>query len=230
MLKRSKKVNIKKEKSLISYINPKSMISEQYRTIRTNIQFSSLEKAYRTLIITSPGFGEGKTTTTANLGVVMAQQGKKILIVDADLRKPMMHFIFKTENTTGLTNVLIQQTSLQEAIRKTKIEKLDILPSGPIPPNPAELLSSVSMKELMEQALEEYDVILFDSPPVNAVADTQILSNSGDGVVLVVNSGKTKRDSGIKALESLNSAKAKLLGVVLNNKQRKGNQHYYYGR
>ncbi|WP_144554607.1 CpsD/CapB family tyrosine-protein kinase [Bacillus sp. X1(2014)] len=229
MLKRSKKVNIKKEKSLISYINPKSMISEQYRTIRTNIQFSSLEKAYRTLIITSPGFGEGKTTTTANLGVVMAQQGKKILIVDADLRKPMMHFIFKTENTTGLTNVLIQQTSLQEAIRKTKIEKLDILPSGPIPPNPAELLSSVSMKELMEQALEEYDVILFDSPPVNAVADTQILSNSGDGVVLVVNSGKTKRDSGIKALESLNSAKAKLLGVVLNNKKRKGNQHYYYG-
>ncbi len=205
------------------------MISEQYRTIRTNIQFSSLEKAYRTLIITSPGFGEGKTTTTANLGVVMAQQGKKILIVDADLRKPMMHFIFKTENTTGLTNVLIQQTSLQEAIRKTKIEKLDILPSGPIPPNPAELLSSVSMKELMEQALEEYDVILFDSPPVNAVADTQILSNSGDGVVLVVNSGKTKRDSGIKALESLNSAKAKLLGVVLNNKKRKGNQHYYYG-
>jgi protein-tyrosine kinase len=229
MLKRSKRVNIKREISLISYINPKSMISEQYRTIRTNIQFSSIEKAYRTLIITSAGFGEGKTTTTANLGVVMAQQGKKILIVDADLRKPMMHFIFKTENTTGLTNVLIQQTLLQEAIRKTEIEKLDILPSGPIPPNPADLLSSDSMKELMEQALKEYDVILFDSPPVNAVADTQILSNLGDGVVLVVNSGKTKMDTGLNALESLISAKAKLLGVVLN-KKRKGDQYYYYGR
>ncbi|MBI0577487.1 CpsD/CapB family tyrosine-protein kinase [Neobacillus cucumis] len=225
MLKRSK-VNIKKEKSLISYINPKSMISEQYRTIRTNIQFSSIEKAYRTLIITSPGFGEGKTTTTANLGIVMAQQGKKILIVDANLRKPNMHFIFKTENTIGLTNFLVKQTLLQETIRKTKIEKLDLLPSGPIPPNPVELLSSDSMKELMEMALEEYDVILFDSPPVNAVADAQILSNSCDGVVLVVNSGKTKKETGIKALESLKSAKAKLLGVVLNNKKRKGDLYY----
>ncbi|MFB5283667.1 CpsD/CapB family tyrosine-protein kinase [Peribacillus sp. Hz7] len=219
MFKRSEKVNVKKEISLISYINPKSIISEQYRTIQTNIQFSTIEKVYRTLIITSPGLGEGKTTITANLGVVMAQQGKKILIVDADLRNPIIHYIFKTENMTGLTNVLIQQTSLQEAIRKTEIEKLDILPSGPISSNPAELLSSDAMKELMEQALEEYDVILFDSPPVNSVAEAQILSNLGDGVVLVVNSGKTKKETGIKALESLKSAKAKLLGVVLNNKK-----------
>ncbi|ULT56213.1 CpsD/CapB family tyrosine-protein kinase [Neobacillus drentensis] len=229
MHKRNKKVNIKREKSLISFINPKSIISEQYRTIRTNIQFSSIDRAYRTIIITSAGFGEGKTTTTANLGVVMAQQGKKILIVDADLRKPMMHYTFKTENTIGLTNVLIQQTLLQEAIRKTDIEKLDILPSGPIPPNPAELLSSDAMKELMELALIEYDLVLFDSPPVNAVADTQILSNLGDGVVLVVNSGKTKKDTGTKALESLNSANAKLLGIVLNNKKQKGDQYYYNG-
>ncbi|WP_035446288.1 CpsD/CapB family tyrosine-protein kinase [Bacillus sp. UNC41MFS5] len=219
MLKRSKKEKLRRDTSLISYINTTSMVSEQYRTIRTNIQFSSIEKTYRTLIITSPGFGEGKTTTTANLGVVMAQQGKKILIVDADLRNPMMHIIFNTQNTKGLTNVLIQQTSLQEAIRKTGIENLDILPRGPIPPIPAELLSSDAMKELMEQALEEYHVILFDSPPVNALADAQILSNLGDGVVLVVNSGKTKKETGIKALESLKSAKAKLLGVVLNNKK-----------
>ena len=217
ILKRSKKAKLRKDTSLISYINSTSMISEQYRTIRTNIQFSSIEKSYRTLIITSPGFGEGKTTTTANLGVVMAQQGKKILIVDADLRNPMLHSLFNTQNTRGLTNVLIHQSSLQETIRKTGIDNLDILPSGPIPPISAELLSSDAMKELMEQALEEYHVILFDSPPVNTLADTQILSNLGDGVVLVVNSGKTKKESGIKAMESLKSAKANLLGVVLNN-------------
>ena len=217
ILKRSKKAKLRKDTSLISYINSTSMISEQYRTIRTNIQFSSIEKAYRTLIITSPGFGEGKTTTTANLGVVMAQQGKKILIVDAHLRNPMIHDTFNIQNTRGVTNVLIHQTSLQEAIRKTEIENLDILPSGPIPSIPADLLSSDAMKELIDQALEEYHIILFDSPPVNTLADAQILSNLGDGVVLVVNSGKTKKESGIKAMESLKSAKANLLGVVLND-------------
>ena len=218
-LKRSKKAKLSKDVNLISYNNSASMISEQYRTIRTNIQFLSIEKPYRTLIITSPGFGEGKTTTTANLGVVMAQQGKKILIVDADLRNPMLHSIFNIENTVGLTNVLIDQSSLQETIRKTGIDNLDILPSGPIPPIPAELLSSDAMKELMEQALEEYHVILFDSPPVNTLSDAQILSNLVDGVVIVVNSGKTKKETGIKALEALKSANAKLLGVVLNNKK-----------
>ena len=218
-LKRSKKAKLSKDVNLISYNNSVSMISEQYRTIRTNIQFLSIEKPYRTLIITSPGFGEGKTTTTANLGVVMAQQGKKILIIDADFRNPMLHSIFNIENAVGLTNVLIDQSSLQETIRKTGIDNLDILPSGPIPPIPAELLSSDAMKELMEQALEEYHVILFDSPPVNTLSDAQILSNLVDGVVIVVNSGKTKKETGIKALEALKSANAKLLGVVLNNKK-----------
>ena len=219
ILKRNKKTNLRKDTSLITYINSTSMISEQYRTIRTNIQFSSIEKDYRTLIITSPGFGEGKTTTTANLGVVMAQQGKKILIVDTDLRNPMLHHFFNSQNTRGLTNVLIHQSSLQETIRKTGIDNLDILSSGPIPPIQTDLLSSDAMKKLMEQALEEYHVILFDSPPVNALADAQILSNLVDGVVLVVNSGKTKKESGIKALELLKSAKAEFLGVVLNNKK-----------
>ena len=131
----------------------------------------------------------------------------------------MLHSIFNVENAVGLTNVLIDQSSLQETIRKTGIDNLDILPSGPIPPIPAELLSSDAMKELMEQALEEYHVILFDSPPVNTLSDAQILSNLVDGVVIVVNSGKTKRETGIKALEALKSANAKLLGVVLNNKK-----------
>jgi protein-tyrosine kinase len=150
---------------------------------------------------------------------VMAQQGKKVLIVDADLRNPMMHHIFNTQNTRGLTNILIHKTCLKEAIRKTEIENLDILPSGPIPPIPAELLSSDAMKELMGQALQEYQIILFDSPPVNALADAKILSNLGDGVVLVVHSGKTKKETGIKAMESLKSAKAKVLGVVLNKQK-----------
>lgn len=227
MRKRLKGKN-KIKKNIISLINPKSSITEQYRTIRTNIQFSSVDKEYRTLIVTSAGLGEGKTTTTANLGVVMAQQGKRVLIIDADLRRPTMHSAFKVGNVAGLTNVLIRQRSLEEAVQLTEIETLDVLTSGPIPPNPAELLSSEAMKELMELALDKYDLILFDSPPILAVTDAQILSNSCDGVVLVVSSGKTKKEMGQKAIELLTSAKAKLLGVVINNKKQKGGQDYYY--
>ncbi|WP_394186733.1 CpsD/CapB family tyrosine-protein kinase [Metabacillus halosaccharovorans] len=207
---------------------PKSPIAEQFRTIRTNIQFSIVDEELQTMIVTSSGPAEGKSTTTANLAVVFAQQGKRVLLIDADLRKPTVHYTFRTENHIGLSNVLTRQSSLEEAVTVTAQEKLWVLPSGPIPPNPSELLGSKGMKTLLEQAKNEYDVIILDTPPVLAVTDAQVLSNLADGVVLVVSSGKTETDAAKKAKELLESAKAKILGVVLNNKKVQDSQYYYY--
>lgn len=215
-------------RSLISLTNPKSPIAEQFRTIRTNIQFSSVDKELQTIIVTSSGPGEGKSTNTANLAVVFAQQGKRVLLIDADLRKPTVHYTFRTENHVGLSNVLTRQLTLEEAVSTTAQEKLSVLSSGPIPPNPSELLGSKNMQVLLEQAKEEYDVIVIDTPPVLAVTDAQILANLADGVVLVVSSGKTERDSAKKAKELLESAQAKILGVVLNNKKAEESHYYYY--
>lgn len=209
--------------------NAKSPISEQYRTLRTNIQFSNVDNEMRTIMITSSGPGEGKSTTTANLAVVFAQQGKKVLLVDADLRKPTMHYTFNLTNTFGLTSVLTKQVTLDEAITETKEQNLFVLPSGPIPPNPAELLGSKAMDHFFEEALQDvFDLIIFDTPPLLAVTDAQILANKCDGSILVISSGKTEKDMVVKAKEMLGTANGKLLGVVLNNKKMKSNQHYYY--
>lgn len=215
-------------RSLIAHKSPKSPISEQYRTIRTNIQFSSIDAEIKSLMVTSAGPGEGKSTTTANLAVVFAQQGKKVLLIDADMRKPTVHYTFRIENTVGLTNVLTKQATFENAVNQSDIENLDVMSSGPIPPNPAELLGSNAMKELLESLYEAYDIVLFDTPPVLAVADAQILANKTSGVILVTNSGKTDIGAAQKAKELLNNAKGKLLGVVLNNKKVKQGNYYYY--
>ncbi|MCP3761410.1 CpsD/CapB family tyrosine-protein kinase [Domibacillus sp. A3M-37] len=216
------------KRKLITHTDPKSPISEQYRTIRTNILFSSVDETLRSILVTSTSPGEGKSTTISNLAVVFASQGKKVLLVDADLRKPTMHYTFGLQNTVGLTNVLTKQAPLQDAIAKTEIENLSALPSGPIPPNPAELLGSFSMKEFLNEAQEEFDYVLFDTPPVLAVTDAQVLANQCDGTVLVINSGTTEIEGAQKAKELLQSAKAKLLGVVLNNQTIKDSAYYYY--
>jgi len=223
-----KKIVQLQNRSLISMTTPKSPIAEQFRTIRTNIQFSSVDEELQTMIVTSSGPAEGKSTTTANLAVVFAQQGKRVLLIDADLRKPTVHYTFRTENHIGLSNVLTRQASLEEAVATTAQDKLWVLPSGPIPPNPSELLGSKGMTTLLEQAKGEYDVIILDTPPVLAVTDAQVLSNLADGVVLVVSSGKTEVDAAKKAKELLDSAKARILGVVLNNKKVQDSQFYYY--
>lgn len=215
-------------RSLITMTNSKSPISEQYRTIRTNIQFSTVDQEIRSLMVTSAGPGEGKSTTTANIAVVFAQQGKKVLLIDADLRKPTAHYTFRVDNNVGLTNVLLKQTTLPMAVRETHQENLYVLPSGPIPPNPAELLGSRSMEQLGNQVFEEFDMVIFDTPPVLAVTDAQILANKSDGIVLVVSSGTTENEAAIKAKELLVNAKGKILGVVLNNKKMKDSQYYYY--
>ncbi|OAS88177.1 MULTISPECIES: CpsD/CapB family tyrosine-protein kinase [Metabacillus] len=215
-------------RSLISFTSPKSPIAEQFRTVRTNIQFSSVDEDLQTMIVTSSGPAEGKSTTTANLAVVFAQQGKRVLLIDADLRKPTSHYTFRTENHVGLSNVLTRQATLDEAVKTTDQDNLWVLTSGPIPPNPSEILGSKGMQMLLEKAKNEYDVIILDSPPVLAVTDAQVLSNLTDGVVLVVSSGKTEIESAKKAKELLDSAKAKILGVVLNNKKVQDSQYYYY--
>jgi capsular exopolysaccharide synthesis family protein len=225
----SKKTELKR--SLITNQNPKSPISEQYRTIRTNIQFSSVDEEIKTVLVTSSGPGEGKSTTVANLAVVFAQQGKKVLLIDSDLRKPTVHYTFNFTNTFGLTNVLTKQASLDEVVNASMEKNLYILTSGPIPPNPAELLSSKAMEQLMRDVEEEFDVVLFDSPPLLAVTDGQILASKCDGTILVVSSGKTETEQAVKAKELLNSANSHILGVVLNGKKMENsNYYYYYGR
>lgn len=203
-----------KQRTLITALNPKSPISEQYRTIRTNIQFSSVDHEIRSIMITSTGPGEGKSTTAANLAVVFAQQGKQVLLIDADLRKPTVHYTFRLQNIHGLTSVLLKNATLQEAVSVSEVDHLDVLTSGPIPPNPAELLSSRSMVELLKEAYDHYDIVIIDSPPLLAVADAQILANQVDASIMVVASGKTEREAALKGKESLLSAKSKLLGVI----------------
>ncbi|RZT21367.1 capsular exopolysaccharide synthesis family protein [Fictibacillus sp. BK138] len=216
------------QRSLITHNNPKSPISEQYRTIRTNIQFASVDKEFKTLMITSSGPGEGKSTTAANLAVVLAQQGKKVLLIDGDLRKPTVHYTFNVSNIYGVTNVLTRQRSLKEAVVATKIPDIDVLPSGPVPPNPSELINSNSMDQLIEEASSLYDYVLFDTPPIMAVTDGQLLANRVDGVILVISSGKTEVEAAIKSKELLLHANAKILGTVLNGKDVSNDNYYYY--
>lgn len=230
MFKTKKKTKNTHNRTLITHTNPRSPISEQYKTIRTNIEFSSsINEAIRSLIVTSSGPGEGKSTTVANLAIVFAQQGKKVLLIDADMRKPTVHYTFRKDNTVGLTNVLTRQVELNQAASESDdIEHLYILTSGPIPPNPAELLGSKAMDELLNQAEKSFDLVLFDTPPVLAVADAQILSNKCEGSVLVVRSNETIVEAAMKAKDLLMAAQAKLLGVVLNDKNQKDHSYYYY--
>jgi len=216
-------------RNLISLTAPKSPITEQFRTVRTSIEFSSVDTDLRSIVVTSPSPGEGKSTITANLAIVFAQQGQRVLLIDTDLRKPTVHYTFHMENLVGVTNILTKQATLGQAVQATGQENLQILTSGPIPPNPSELLSSKSMKNLLEIAKNEYDLVIFDTPPLLAVTDAQILSHLTDGVVLVISSENTQKDSAKKAKELLESAQAKILGVVLNNKKEEDNLYYYYG-
>lgn len=228
MARKAKKSVNKQRRSLITLMAPKSPISEQYRTIRTNIQFSTVDEAIRSIVVTSTAPGEGKSTTVSNLAVVFAQQGKKVLLIDADLRKPTTHYTFQLLNTKGLTNVLTKQIHFHEAVQETVMENLNILTSGPIPPNPSELLASNAMKQLLEEAYKLYDLVLFDAPPILAVTDAQVLANLSDGSIMVTSSGFTDKDAAVKAKELLENAKSKLLGAILNNKQVNEKSYYYY--
>lgn len=213
---------------LIAHQKPKSPISEQYRNIRTNIEFTTVDKNIRSLMVTSANPNEGKSTTTANLAVVFSKQGKKVLLIDAEMRKPTIHKIFQIDNFIGLTSALTHNEHLEECIQKTVVENLYILPSGPVPPNPAELLGSKSMHELLDRTYSMYDIVILDLPPMLAVTDARIMANQCDASIFVIRSEVTKKSDAIKAAGSLKTANSKLLGVVLNDCVQKG-LNYYYG-
>lgn len=218
------------KKSLVTFSNSRSPVSEQYKTIRTNIQFSS-DMGIRSIAVTSSAPGEGKSTTVSNLAIVFAQQGKKTLLIDGDMRKPTIHYKLNLPNHHGLTNILTKRSELGNCVQQSVIDNLFILTTGPIPPNPAELLSSQTMKDLLKAAVEQFDVVLIDTPPVLAVTDAQILANQCDGTILVIKSGTTPIEAATKAKELLLSANGKLLGTVLNQKKiNESHYYYYYGR
>lgn len=222
-------VRIMKEAYLISINNPMNPISEAYRTLRTNIKFSSFDKEIKSLVITSSGPSEGKSTTACNLAIVMAQTGNKTILIDCDQRKPRLHKIFELSNECGLSNILADEVEFKDAVYKTQIENLEMLPSGTKPPNPAEILSSEKMNEFLQGLKERYDSIIIDTPPIVAVTDAQLLSTYVDGCVLVIASGQTDRNAAIKAKGLLDKVGAKILGVVLN-KVDTSNKGYYGAR
>ncbi len=215
-------------KTLVTHEQPKSPVSEQYRTLRTNLQFSSVDQELSTMVVTSTTQSEGKSLTAANLAIAFAQQGKKVLLVDADMRRPTVHYTFRISNTFGLSNLLVGDHTLEQLVHESKVDNLDLLTCGPIPPNPSELLASNRMRELVGIAKQSYDLVIFDTPPVLAVTDPQILANETDGALLVVRSKKTEKDAAKRAKELLEQANANLLGAVLNDKDVKDSNYLYY--
>lgn len=206
---------------------PKSITAEAYRTLRTNIQYSSFDKEVRVIVVTSSEAGEGKSTTAGNLAISFSQAQKKTIMIDCDLRKPSLHKKFKISNMIGLSDLLKGRESLKEAVHQYN-NYLDILTSGKVPPNPSEMLGSHSMENLIERLKEEYDIIIIDSAPLQAVTDAQILSRKADGTILVVRAEKTKRDSVMQAKELLQKVDANILGVVLNGVENIRKKYYYY--
>ncbi|MCS6883403.1 MAG: CpsD/CapB family tyrosine-protein kinase [Oscillochloridaceae bacterium] len=204
------------ERALITLRDPSSAAAEAYRTLRTNILFSSLDRPLHTLVITSTGPDEGKSTTLANLAVTMAQAEQRVLMVDCDLRRPSLHSIFGVSNDRGVTSALLEQSEGPLPIQETGVAGLRLLASGPLPPRPADLLGSRRMGALIERLRTEADMVLFDTPPVVAVTDAAVLAPRVDGVLLVLQAGHTRRDRAREARQMLEKVKANIIGVVLN--------------
>lgn len=209
--------NSKKKDPYVTYYYPDSVLADQFQMIHTNINFMMQEQKAPTFLLTSPEDGDGKSTMIANLAVSMAQQKKKVLVIDANLRTPSMHEFFHTSNTTGLTDVLTERCSFHEVVHHTEIWRLDLLATGPTPPNPVELLGSKMMKDMLVKVKEFYEVILLDSPALQTLPDTKLLASLCDAVLLVVKNGKTKAQSAAESKKMIEFAKARLLGVILNN-------------
>ncbi|MFQ6113120.1 MAG: CpsD/CapB family tyrosine-protein kinase, partial [bacterium] len=213
---------------LITQFAPKSSISEAYRAFRTSILYSKVDKPLKSILVTSPGPAEGKSTSVANLAITMAQQGSKVLLVDADLRRPVLHSIFKVDKKSGLSNRLVGKISTKTVINKTAVENLFLIPCGTIPPNPSELLGSEAMNHLIDELNSQFDMILFDTPPTIAVTDPVVLSAMVDGVVLVVKAGQTNRKATLRSFSLLKSVNSQILGVLLNCVKMDGVYDSYY--
>ena len=218
---------------LVINVNPKSIFSEAIKTIRTNLAFSMIDKEMKTILLTSPQSGDGKSFITANLAVAYAQEDKKVLVVDCDLRKGRQHEIFEVMNLTsgGYSNLILNykdDIKLDHYIINTSNKNIDLLPTGPTPPNPVELLASESNQKLMKNLREHYDVILLDCPPVLGLSDTMIMTKYSDANLIVVSSRKTKVESLDKAKKVFEQAKANITGVIINRASVKDNSYYSY--
>lgn len=220
---------------LVAYTEPKSAASEAYRTLRTNIQFASPDKPVHTILATSTSPDDGKSTTIANLAITFAAAGSPTVLVDADLRRPHLHKIFELSNDYGLTTLVTSMARSKDGespklpLQDTRVDNLKVLTSGPVPPNPAEILASQRMAEILALLRSGAEYVLIDTPPIIAVTDAAVLSSRVDGVLLVVNAGKTRRDLAIKARDMLRQVNANILGVVLNNAKIDKSAYEYYG-
>lgn len=218
---------MKRLKELIVHRKPKSPVSEAYRSLRTNIEFANIDKDVKSIMVTSSKQGEGKTTTISNLAITMANMGKKVAIVDCDLRKPRIHKIFEVSNIGGMTDILLTHSDYKRYVKNTEINGLDIITAGRIPSNPSEILASKSMKKLLGEIKQDYDYLFIDAPPVAVVTDAAILSSYIDGVILVCSSGNVEIELAKSSKASLEKVGANMLGVVLNQMNVEGRSSYY---
>lgn len=215
-------------KNIITYSNPKSVISEEFRAIRTSMQYSNLDKKIKTILVTSTTKNEGKTTTTSNLAVSFAKvDNKKVLVIDCDLRNPSIHKAFGISNIKGLSDLLIEGKSILNYIKPTQVENLHIITAGAVPPNPAEVLASNAMQEFIKTIKEEYDYVFIDTPPIGMVTDAGILASFIDGTVLVVRSEMVDINKVQESKKKLNSVNANILGAILNRKKVRNDDYYY---
>lgn len=221
----------RKGTTLITVTRPNSVVAEQFKTIRTNIQFSMIDKDLKTIIFTSSGPYEGKSTVASNIAAVFADQGKKVVLVDADMRKPTVFRTFDLNNNVGLSNLISSRhMKVTDVVQHVDDADVDIICSGPVPPNPSELLNSNRMNEIISELEEHYDLILFDMPPVVSVTDAQIMATKTDGVVFVVRRNVAHADDVRHAKELLDMVQANVLGVVFNGSEKKTDRSYsYYG-
>jgi tyrosine-protein kinase Etk/Wzc len=217
----------RKESPLISQRDPKDPVSESYRTVRNSLKFASLDKPINSLMITSSLADEGKTTTVVNLGISIAREGKEVLLMDTDLRRPAVHDLFGASNSIGITTILAEEANVEDATKKSDIEGLNLLTSGPVPPDPGRMLESAKLRQLIKDLTEQYDTIILDSPPVLIVNDAIVIAGYVDSLILVLESGKTSRRALSQTRELLSQANIQPSGVVLN-KFKIGRGGYYY--
>ncbi|MBC8159966.1 MAG: CpsD/CapB family tyrosine-protein kinase [Roseiflexaceae bacterium] len=215
------------ETQLITLRDPRSPAAEAYRTLRTNIQFSSLDNPLHTLLVTSTAPDEGKSTTICNLAVAMAQAEQRVILVECDLRRPSLHTLFGLPNEQGLTSLILEADQPLLPLHATEVPGLMLLTSGPLPPRPADILGSRRMEQLIARLRGEADVILFDTPPVVAVTDAAVLATRVDGVLLVLQAHKTSRERARQARQILEKVKANIIGVVLNGADAEQGYGYY---
>jgi capsular exopolysaccharide synthesis family protein len=207
--------------------DPTSPAAESYRSLRTSLQFARQEGHLRCIVVTSPGAAEGKTATLANLGVVFAQTGERVVLVSCDLRRPRIGAFLGLDERVGLTNVLLGQQRLEQVVlRVPDFDQLSLLPAGPVPPNPAELLNSGRMEDVFATLREHFDLVLIDSPPVLPVTDAAILSRYADATLVLVAAGQTRRGDLHRAVEKLNQVRATILGIVLNKVSKQTGRNY----